>query len=227
MREAVTRTVKDNDHVEIFGDGAKGLDRAASLLRGYAQVGNGGGGAGAEAPWAPASSAEAVAGPPSPSGATRLARAAPQCAGSFAKLCYLAVPFFFGWVMACTGWQHRVNECPRNLDGILLWFGILVLMLNALMYFPEPGSPTNVMLERGRLAIIVMLAALNLVGFLWTMHPHVQSNKTLCGHSLVYWSMFVWVLIPVVALAYACFYIGMQLKRLYQKDQQLQHEIVL
>lgn len=231
MREAVTRTCKDNDQLELLSLGTRSLTRAASLVRGglsgYAEV--------AEAQ-DPEDSRSGLQSPNLESAQTgadddvgpktvsaRLTKAAPHVARSCTSFCYVAAPFLFGWCMATSGWQHRYNSCPRNLDGVLLWYGLLVLLLSGLLYVPDP----SVVVERSRIAIAVMLVVLNLVGFLWVRDEDVQDNVGLCGRVLVYWSMFIWAAIPIAAVGYACFFLASHVRRLQRGDELLQRQIVL
>lgn len=136
--------------------------------------------------------------------------------------CYVGFPFIFGLVLACSGWKFRVNKCPRNLDGLLLWFGSLACLLGALAYV-RGASP---MASRIRLATVVALSLLDLVGFLWSRDPEVQKHKSQCGHVLVYWSLLLWSVIPFVAAAYAVYYLAAHVRRLRQHDEALQHDCV-
>jgi len=237
VREALARTVKETDYVSVFQQGKETLNTATSMVKGiagYSQVddGTGTGPTSSQAsqpshvPLNPGdmnrgslpAMEEDFSKLPLPA---RLQKAAPFIFSSCSKFLYVGFPFIFGWIMAATGWQHSDNECPRNLDGILVWFGLLVLLFSGLAYVTDPNAVL------GRIAILVILGVLNLVGFLWTMDPSVQQNAGDCGTVLVGFSSFVWVVIPFCALGYGGYLLACHIRRLQRKDDHLQNNVIV
>jgi len=147
----------------------------------------------------------------------------PKVAGFLAralsKFCYVAFPFLFGALMAVIGWETRDRTCPRNLDGILLWFGALAVALAALGY-----NRRDDWAARARVALAVILTLLDLVGVLWSYDDMVQNHKTECGHGLVFGSMVLWPSIPVVVLAYGVYSFATHVRLLQGFDQKLQQD---
>eukprot|EP00930_Biecheleria_cincta_P057265 TRINITY_DN43235_c0_g1_i2.p1 TRINITY_DN43235_c0_g1~~TRINITY_DN43235_c0_g1_i2.p1 ORF type:complete len:608 (+),score=119.16 TRINITY_DN43235_c0_g1_i2:77-1900(+) len=244
LREAIARTIKETDHVSAFDQGKSMLNHAASMVKGfigYSQVDDGTGVNSSSASTAPTSNMQVGPWPPSSMAAgsmaggtpafdpeladqpmaVRLAKASPLILSSTSKFCYVAFPFIFGWIMASTGWSHRDNSCPRNLDGILLWFGILTLVFSGLAYVSDPNAAL------GRIAILVILGVLNIVGFLWTMDQDVQQNIGACHQTLVWFSSFVWIMVPICALGYGGFLLASHMKQLQRKDDMLQNEVII
>mmetsp|Transcript_91851 Transcript_91851/g.285700 ORF Transcript_91851/g.285700 Transcript_91851/m.285700 type:complete len:445 (+) Transcript_91851:1-1335(+) len=233
--EAVAFALRENNnHREIFGRGVEGMAHAVSLAQGgkdgYSQVGEAAaevGGASSSLHmdgWPSVESGRAAADDGSVSRplSVRLSKAAPHAVRSASYLCHVAFPFFLGWTLAFSGWKHRVNDCPRNLDGILLWFGLLVLMFQGLMYVRGPEA----VLERARLAIGVMMAVLSVVGFLWTLDVNVREHVQLCGLSLVRWSKLVWAGVPLCACGYGCCVLAGYMKRLQREEGRLKQIIL-
>jgi len=241
LREALARTIKETEYVSVFDEGKRSMDHAASMVKGsltgYAQVDDGMGAGQSSSASTTASTAQPLW-PPNLSAlqgglmpvdedlarqpiSVRLMKAAPFILSSCSKFCYVGFPFIFGWVVASSGWQHRDNECPRNLDGVLLWFGVLLVAFSALAYISDHNAVV------GRIALAVILAVLNLVGFLWTMDNDVQTNKGACGSVLVWWSAFVWVMVPICSLGYGCYLLAAHAKGLRQQDKTLQTQVLV
>jgi len=103
----------------------------------------------------------------------------------------------------------------------MLWFGLLGFGASILVYVES----TAVMLERARMAMFVMLAVLNITGFLWTTDGDVVDAT--CGHLLIYSSMCIWMGIPVVVMSLGCYFVASHVKDLQQKEQSLTHQLVL
>lgn len=244
LREAVARTIKETDYVSVFDEGKSMMNHATSMVKGfigYSQVDDGTGVNSSSASTAPTSNMQGGPWPPPSMGAesmaggtpaldqeladqplaVRLAKASPLILSSSSKFCYVAFPFLFGWILASTGWSHRDNSCPRNLDGILLWFGLLTLVFSGLAYV----SDSNAVL--GRIAILVILGVLNIVGFLWTMDQDVQQHIGACHRTLVWFSSFVWIMVPICGLGYGGFLLASHMKQLQRKDDMLQNEVII
>lgn len=245
VREAVTQAVQEHDHTKALSAGHNHLAQIASLVRsgisGYAQVNSTDDprhghrpGSGTWPPHGAPAFGSGSAGPSHSPAATDLESASPTSStiwgqvgtvllGCASKFCYIAFPFIFSWILFMVGWQYRFNYCPRNLDGVMMWFGLLLFVFSGLIYMEDVDE----LVQRARLAIAVILGALNTVGFFWTMDDEVQGQKRMCGVFLVWWSMFVWSILPVLAFAYGVYSLAANIKNLQHKDKTLQHEVVL
>lgn len=234
LREAVVRTAQDNDQVQIWGEGRKCIGQARAMVSrdidlyepvpqlGGRDVAGGPGGDADRGIEIDATRSAAVFSQDSPL-AERLQVAKPFILRSGIAFCRVAFPFIFCWLQIYIGWETGENECPRNLDGILMWFGYLGLGLSILMCV----NHENVLLGRARIALAVILIVLNLVGLLWVHDQDVMDNKSLCGYFLVYWSLLVWAAIPMVVLAFGCYQGLAHFKRLQKHDAVLQQQLVL
>jgi len=217
VQEAMTRTLKDGDYVDLLDQGMQGMGKATSMLldqQGYLQVGEG-----IDDRSAPGASSEPDLN--SRSLSQRLKKALPLLTRSCTQMCYIAFPFTFCTLLICLGWATHSDTCPKNLDGVMLWFGLLGFGASILVYVES----TAVMLERARMAMVVMLAVLNITGFLWTTDGDVVDAT--CGHLLIYSSMCIWMGIPVVVMSLGCYFVASHVKDLQQKEQSLTHQLVL
>lgn len=243
LREAMARTVKDNDGLDVLSGGTQTLKHAKSIVsgtvEGYSDVN-------AASPDRPGSMDEVdrgigflgghggyvMPGMGAPLGSTggvqkgladRLKKASPYLFRSCQAFCYIAFPFLTAAFMVFVGYSARENECPRNLDGVLVWFGLLGISLSASAYIDR--EEYNAILGRVRMALVVILAMLNVVGFLWARDEEVLKNKWICGNFLVFFSNCVWFVIPVVSLGYGAYCVAAHFRRLQKQDQAIQHDV--
>ncbi|CAE6959336.1 unnamed protein product [Symbiodinium sp. CCMP2592] len=231
LREALARTIQDADYSGALDQGRSAFGVAASMVKGfvgYSQVDDGQQPL-AGASWPPPAQGAGSSGPlpmmsdPSLSQQPvtfRMVKAMPLLLSSCSKFCYVGFPFIFGIVLVFAGWEHRDSVCPRNLDGILMWFGFLTLVFSGLAYVTDPNAVV------GRIAVLTILVVLNLVGFLWTSDPEVDRRKGACGLSLVYFSYLVWTTVPICSLGYLGFLVATHVKKLQRKDEHLQNEVI-
>lgn len=245
--EALTRMSKDHDHPTILTKGRQSYSTADSLVRGgmtgYDQVDPGDDlgqqpiGPGMLQPggsFRPPRSHTSVAGETESSVTTstgqplrnpamaKFAQATPHMVSCMSKLCYVVFPFFLGWLMAVVGWENQDNQCPRNLDGILIWWGVATIIFSGLMYL----DAEEVIVFRIRVALAVVMFVLNLVGFLWTLDPDVQSNMAGCGYFLYLWSISAWTCIPVSTFLYGLYHLAQYIKNLRNQEKSLSHNII-
>mmetsp|Transcript_42866 Transcript_42866/g.99862 ORF Transcript_42866/g.99862 Transcript_42866/m.99862 type:complete len:528 (-) Transcript_42866:67-1650(-) len=234
LREAVARSIQDADYSGVLDQGRSAFGAATSMVKGlagYSQVQSDTQQPLAGASWPPPAAPQGGSAGPLPLMSDpslaqqpvtfRMVKAMPLLLSSCSKFCYVGFPFIFGMALVCAGWEHRDNVCPRNLDGILMWFGFLVLVFSSLAYVTDPNAVV------GRIAILVILAVLNLVGFLWTSDPEVDRKKGACGMSLVYFSYLVWITVPICSLGYLGFLVATHVKKLQRKDEHLQNEVII
>ncbi|CAJ1363319.1 unnamed protein product [Effrenium voratum] len=221
MREALARSIKDADYAGALDQGRSAFGHATSMVKGfvgYSQVDDG-----SAQQWTPSAPLPVISDSnfsEQPVG-QRVIQAAPLVLSSCSKFCYVGFPFIFGWILVVAGWEYRGSICPRNLDGILMWFGFLVLVFSGLAYVTDPNAVV------GRIAILVILGVLNIVGFLWTADPAVDQNKGACGLTLVWFSWFVWLGVPICSLGYIGFLLASHVRKLQRKDEHLQNEVIV
>ncbi|CAK9039186.1 unnamed protein product [Durusdinium trenchii] len=225
LKEALARSIQEADYAGALDQGRSAWGHAASVVKGfvgYSQVNDNTAGPAGSGAWSsagmPLMSDPGVSEQPI---GQRVLKAVPLVLSSCSKFCYVGFPFIFGWMLVFAGWEYRDNACPRNLDGILMWFGCLVLVFSGLAYVSDPNAVV------GRIAILVILGVLNIVGFLWTSDPAVDRNKGACGLSLVYFSYFVWVSVPICCLGYLGFLLATHVRKLQRKDEHLQKEVII
>jgi len=233
--ETTLRTMKEHNHTQILGDGAQHLSVASTLVRGrnsdYAQVSQSQNveaasrGVSVET-WAQQEGLQVSSdGPDGKKNlAQRLEKASPFIVQSARAFCIVAFPFAFSGIMMKIGMDSSDNECPRNLDGLLVWFGALTFILVVLMYVDLEKH--NVALNKARLAIAVILLVLNVVGLIWSYSSGVQDNRWKCGHGLVFWSMFVWIAIPIGTVTFGGYYGATHYRQVVRQEQMLGHDIV-
>lgn len=227
LREALARSIQEADYAVVMDQGRSAFGHATSMVKGlvgYSQVDDGANPSGAPGttwssqPGIPLMSDPGVSQQPM---GQRVIKALPLALSSCSKFCYVGFPFIFGWMLVFAGWEYRDNVCPRNLDGILMWFGFLVLVFSGLAYVTDPNAVV------GRIAILVILVVLDVVGVLWTSDPAVERNKGACGLSLVWFSYFVWIAVPICSLGYLGFLLATHVRKLQRKDDHLQNEVIV
>lgn len=160
-----------------------------------------------------------------PENASGWKKAAPYMLRSCRGFCYVGGAPLFGLFLIYVGWMTGVNECPRNLDGILLWFGIFGVAVTASMYVDIPEY--NKLLSGLRIALVVVMAILNLVGYLWSQDSEVVNNKWKCGHFLVFFSQLVWVVVPIGGLGYLGYTVLAHFRRLQQQDKDIHNDVIV
>lgn len=225
MKEAVTRTAQD-----IHSDNAATENEhswrdffsvccSCGYLGGYSQVGdkNADGGAAHAAETGSAGGKDGDKKErPEPSMCAKLC--ASLCK-AVCKLLYLASPFLLGLILIPAGWKLRENTCPRNLDGIMMWFGALIMFNGVLAYLaPSPG------VYRAKVAVTLILIMLDLIGMAWARGPVVHEAQDECGTPLVYSSMVVWNGMAVVGIFFAAGFIFTHLHRLRIHEEELQKD---
>eukprot|EP00434_Breviolum_minutum_P030831 symbB.v1.2.027263.t1/scaffold2784.1/size70482/4 len=229
LKEALARSIQEADYAGVMDQGRNAFGHAASMVKGIVEDDAHGahppmGPAGLGGPGSTWSSGLPLMSDPGvsqqPMG-QRVLKALPLALSSCSKFCYVGFPFIFGWMLVFAGWEYRDNQCPRNLDGILMWFGFLVLVFSGLAYVADPNAVV------GRIAILVILVVLNVVGFLWTSDPEIDRNKGACGLSLVWFSYFVWTAVPICSLGYLGFLLATHVRKLQRKDDHLQNEVII
>lgn len=110
----------------------------------------------------------------------RLKKAAPFFVRACHAFCYVFFPFISCVVMVVIGLRNSVNQCPRNLDGILLWFGLIGFAFNVTIYVDKMAGDADELqelLSRARIALVVLLAALTVVGMSWA-HPRGGGTRS-------------------------------------------------
>lgn len=217
-REAALRTARDVDQATALNDGLRLLDgsQGAAAAGGRAGVPDSQEGATLLATIEEAGKASRLCGQASPQGGPRLAAA--RGAG---KLCCVVLPFLLGGIVAMAGWRYQENDCPRNLDGLLLWFGWVMLVFCGLAH-----APRNAWVLHVRISLAVIAALLSLVGLAWSFDGNVGSHVDACGKALVGASRAVWLAIPLSLAGYLLFICGGHTKRLRHVDRRLQREIL-
>lgn len=246
MREAVARTANDSDHGQALRLGSRHLSQAFGLVRrafgGYSEVNSspadaesGGVSRGStDAPWrqgwsgAPraarpssqaASSVGAPAGEPDPAAESRTQKLLCMIAVAMGKMCYAFVPFLFGGLLVSIGWHTRDNICPRNLDGVQLWFGALAIALGATAYLDGPVWARDL-----KVSLVVMLVMLNILGLAWAFDGRVSLYRDTCGPKLVVWSRCLWPAVPIFTVGIGAHRCVTYLRHLRHHDQQLQKD---
>eukprot|EP00405_Crypthecodinium_cohnii_P049263 CAMPEP_0206601786 /NCGR_PEP_ID=MMETSP0325_2-20121206/46874_1 /ASSEMBLY_ACC=CAM_ASM_000347 /TAXON_ID=2866 /ORGANISM="Crypthecodinium cohnii, Strain Seligo" /LENGTH=459 /DNA_ID=CAMNT_0054113899 /DNA_START=111 /DNA_END=1487 /DNA_ORIENTATION=- len=133
------------------------------------------------------------------------------------KFCYVFFPFILGQVLLIVGICTHDNQCPRNLDGLMVWFGIASLAFAATTYLEiEPWSKDL------RLTIGVILVLLDFVGLAWSNDGRVQLEEDACGVKLVLWSKFFWPMVPISASSFVAYRFWVYLQHLRNQDEKLQ-----
>lgn len=125
--------------------------------------------------------------------------------------CALVFPsLFFLWLVVL-GAQHGDDRCPRDLDGLITWFGVLGLASltvgSADKAAENVGSPIPVQRDRVSqvgVALKAVLLLLPWVGACWTFNLD-ESERTTCGVYLTNASSLLWtcLLIAEVLLGFA------------------------
>lgn len=130
--------------------------------------------------------------------------------GSVAHVCYmwlilaiyaasfLALVFpsaFFAWLIY-VGSEHGSDACPKDLDGLLVWYGALGLATTVVSCADTSASSTIV------LVLGVALLLLPWLGTSWTMHLNWVDRQA-CGQFLSDVSVWLWVLLTFLELVLA------------------------
>eukprot|EP00929_Paragymnodinium_shiwhaense_P004037 TRINITY_DN10475_c0_g1_i1.p1 TRINITY_DN10475_c0_g1~~TRINITY_DN10475_c0_g1_i1.p1 ORF type:complete len:597 (+),score=87.54 TRINITY_DN10475_c0_g1_i1:75-1865(+) len=159
----------------------------------------------------------------------RLRKAAPLFVRACHAFCYVLAPFVGSVAMVFIGLETSVNDCPRNLDGILIWFGLIGLAFNVTLYVESWTATDDVRetLSKARVAVVVLLAVLTLVGLSWSRDPQVEANRRACGRFLVTWSQVIWTLIPLVVCGYIVYFVASHYRRLQRQDQFIHNDVIV
>lgn len=111
----------------------------------------------------------------------------------------LAVPgCLFAWALY-VGALHGDDACPRDLDGLLTWFGIVGL---AFLFVGCADASSDHTSWIG-LALRTVLLLFPWVGADWTFHLRSEEQE-MCGWTLVYASMWLWTILLICELLGAC-----------------------
>ncbi|OLP98782.1 hypothetical protein AK812_SmicGene18741 [Symbiodinium microadriaticum] len=91
------------------------------------------------------------------------------------------------------------DACPRDLDGLLTWFGIVGL---AFLFVGCADASSDHTSWIG-LALRTVLLLFPWVGADWTFHLRSEEQE-MCGWTLVYASMWLWTILLICELLGAC-----------------------
>jgi len=227
-REAALRTSRELDQTKACKEGMSALEDAGALWSGrgadYLQVDGQPGALSPRSAALPGSGASSRSDVPLQQPLHRGASRKPALiiARAAGKLCFVIGPFILGLLIAVTGWRLQENKCPRNLDGILVWFGLLWMLFCSLL-----SGPRAAWIVHARIASAVILALLSIVGFMWAFDGDVNQRREDCGQALVGWSRTLWTSVPLCLLAVMFCVCGGHVKRLRDIDRRLQRDILV
>lgn len=115
-------------------------------------------------------------------------------------LALLCPTIFFAW-MIYLGAEHGDDRCPRDLDGLITWFGILGLASVAMGFISNPKEPYKA--HGLSICLKVVLLFMPWLGASWTFHLG-YSDQTACGPVLMSSSAFVWTSLILLEVLAAC-----------------------
>jgi len=125
MGEAMMHSLQDVSSPDVFGEGGRMFEQATKRVLGryvdYAPVGD---------------TSDTNASPSSVP--DRLRASLPGVFGKLSKYLYGFFPPLFSVLLIYIGWAAGGNDCPRNLDGLLIWFGLANILQWALMHTGQP-----------------------------------------------------------------------------------------
>jgi len=149
----------------------------------------------------------------------RLARC---CRSSFTTgglVIALLVPSIFFALLVYLGAERGDDRCPRDLNGLITWFGILGVAAIVVDLSKGRSEAPSVV----DLALRGILLCIPWVGTFWTVHL-THSERSLCGHFLSTWSSFLWIGLVLVELFTVCFLLW-ELSVLSENERSLQHSL--
>ena len=111
----------------------------------------------------------------------------------------LAIPVcLFAWAIYM-GAEHGDDACPRDLDGLLTWFGIIGL---AFLFVGCADANADHSSWIG-LLLRSLLLLFPWVGADWVFHL-TPDQQRMCGPTLVFASMWLWTILLILELLSAC-----------------------
>ncbi|CAE7342123.1 unnamed protein product [Symbiodinium natans] len=106
---------------------------------------------------------------------------------------------FFAWLVVL-GAEHGDDRCPKDLDGLITWFGILGLALIVVGFVDGRLAQEDVVkTSHIGLALSLVLLVLPWVGAFWTFHLDSRDQQT-CGLFLTGASSLLWTVCLVSEL---------------------------
>ncbi|CAK8999655.1 unnamed protein product [Durusdinium trenchii] len=117
----------------------------------------------------------------------------------------LVLPFgFFLWLIVL-GAEHGDDRCPKDLDGLITWFGSLGLASLVVGWLDESliaqSEDQLVKASSIGLALKVVLLIMPWVGAFWTFHLASNDQQT-CGLFLTGASSLLWTVLLIAELAF-------------------------
>mmetsp|Transcript_81112 Transcript_81112/g.178165 ORF Transcript_81112/g.178165 Transcript_81112/m.178165 type:complete len:714 (+) Transcript_81112:750-2891(+) len=125
---------------------------------------------------------------------------------------------FFVWIVYAAATEGD-DRCPRDLDGLMLWFGMLGLSAVIVdMSHSKNETPSAL-----ALLLRVVLLLLPWVGCYWSWHLSPEEILT-CRREMTDLSTFLWTTLVLIQFATCCF-LGWELSVLAENERTLQQSL--
>lgn len=149
----------------------------------------------------------------------RLARCARKGATTVGLVAALALPTLLFLIFVFMGATQGDARCPKDLDGLFTWFGIIGLASAAVdcsgdrMEFSSPVG----------LALKCVLLVMPWIGVFWTFHID-QDDLPSCGYFMPWASGIAWVCLVLTEMFVSCVFFW-ELSVLSENEQTLQRTL--